>query len=161
MALIKIKKVAVSEIPEINGSIVNGTNFVDKEHNTYSAEIIDGLVRVNDSGWINIPKNYASHTPVACRKINRMVEINIEWYLSETTISVPAWGNVHLGTIPEGYRPTAVMEIPIACKDNNNAIVTSCFVVINPDGTFYIQNTTPYDANNITMILLHTMYFTE
>ena len=44
MARIKIKKVAATRLSPITGSIVNGTNFVDKEHNTYSANTIDGLV---------------------------------------------------------------------------------------------------------------------
>ena len=161
MARRRIKKVAVTPIPEITGSIVNGTNFVDKEHNTYSAEIIDGLVIVNDSGWVDIPKNYASHTPVACRKIDEMVELNVRFYLSETTISVPAWQSVALGTIPEGYRPTLVIEIPIVCKDSNNAVITSCIATINTDGVFFISNITPNNVNNVAVIAFHTMYFTE
>lgn len=41
----KIKKVAVTPIDPITGSIVDGTNIDNKEENTYSAEIIDGLVK--------------------------------------------------------------------------------------------------------------------
>ena len=44
MARIKIKKTKATRLSPITGSIVNGTNFVDKEHNTYSANTIDGLV---------------------------------------------------------------------------------------------------------------------
>ncbi len=43
----KIKKVAVTPIEQITGSIVDGTNIDDKVHNTYSANIIDGLVQRN------------------------------------------------------------------------------------------------------------------
>lgn len=39
-----IKKVSVTPIDPITGSIVDGTNIDDKATNTYSAEIIDGLV---------------------------------------------------------------------------------------------------------------------
>ena len=45
-----IKKVAVTPIKEIYGSIVDGTNIDDKEHNTYSANTIDGLI--NDDGYV-------------------------------------------------------------------------------------------------------------
>ena len=45
MARIKIKKVAATRLSPITGNIVNGTNFVDKVHNTYSANTIDGLVK--------------------------------------------------------------------------------------------------------------------
>ena len=46
METIDIQKVGVTPLPEdITASIVNSKNIEDKAHNTYSAEIIDGLVK--------------------------------------------------------------------------------------------------------------------
>lgn len=49
-----IKKVAVTELNPITGSIVDGTNIDDKTTNTYSANTIDGLTNIetvtNDNG---------------------------------------------------------------------------------------------------------------
>ena len=42
----QIKKVAVTEVPKIEGSIVDGTNIDDKTTNTYSANTIDGIVGI-------------------------------------------------------------------------------------------------------------------
>ena len=40
-----IKKIAISILDAVTGAIFNSTNISDKEHNTYSAEIIDELVK--------------------------------------------------------------------------------------------------------------------
>ena len=45
----KIKKVSVAPLDPITGSIVDTTNIDDKTTNTYSAEIIDGML----SGWVD------------------------------------------------------------------------------------------------------------
>lgn len=71
-----IKKVAVTELDPITGSIVDGTNIDDKEHNTYSANTIDGLVvkgeictvngTTDSTGviYINVKNKYSSSSSV-------------------------------------------------------------------------------------------------
>ena len=46
MARKKIKKVAVTFLDKVTGAIFNSKNIADKTTNTYSAEIIDGLIGI-------------------------------------------------------------------------------------------------------------------
>lgn len=52
----KIKKVAITELPKIEGSIVDGINIDDKITNTYSANVIDGLIDEKITSFHNTKK---------------------------------------------------------------------------------------------------------
>ena len=58
MARKKIKKVAVTELEAITGSIVDGTNIDDKEHNTYSANTIDNQIDTKIQSFHDTKKVY-------------------------------------------------------------------------------------------------------
>ncbi len=111
-----------------------------------------------DSGWKELTETGESYAHIKYRRIGKMLELNSNWY-SETGIAVSAYGNLTLGTLPEGFRPSKEIVLPIMCKNNQNVIINSCNVKVNTNGTVQITNLTGSNASNICVIYFHTMYF--
>ena len=95
-----IKKVAVTELEAITGSIVDGTNIDDKVHNTYSANTIDNLVTTTTNGNGKAIK-FPDGTMICRGTIT----------ISSTTFN--AWGQMYGGTfIVNQAFPEAFIETP-------------------------------------------------
>lgn len=74
-----IKKVSVTEVPKIEGSIVDGTNIDNKTTNTYSANTIDGLI--NGQGvWSELTFNgeFIGQGKIRYTQIGKTVIVRIE-----------------------------------------------------------------------------------
>lgn len=110
-----------------------------------------------DSGVLNLTETGESYAYIKYRKVGKMVQVNSPWY-SETGINIPAYGEVLLGTLPQGYEPTNKLNIPIYSKNKNNITSTNCLVSIGTDGKIKIVNSSSIDANNIVAINFNTTY---
>lgn len=110
-----------------------------------------------DSGVLKLTETGESYAYIKYRKVGKMVQVNSPWY-SETGINIPAYEKVLLGTLPQGYKPTNELNIPIYSKDKNNITSTNCLVSIGTDGKIKIVNASSTDANNIVAINFNTMY---
>ena len=111
-----------------------------------------------DSGWNLLTQTGEDYAAIRYRKIGKMVELNSPWY-SENGINIAAYGTVLLGTLPEGFRPSQKLYTPIMCKNSNNEIVNSCYVIVNQDGTIMLSNVTNIASNSINTIYFQVMYY--
>lgn len=150
-----MEKINFQNLPSTDTPI-NSTNLNQMQDNIEEAI---NIVK-EDSGWKELTETGESYAHIKYRKIGKMLEINSNWY-SETGISVNAYGELLLGTLPEGFRPSKGIVLPIMCKNNLNVIINACNVKINTNGTIQISNLTGSAASNICVIWFHTMCFVD
>lgn len=106
MARKKIKKVSVAPINPITGSIINSKNITNKQENTYSAEIIDGLFSNWEKVEFESSSNYVdnAHSFIYVNKLLKLVYVQIG-----TNQSLPT-GATQLAVVPSPYRPNIQPE---------------------------------------------------
>lgn len=96
-----IRRVSKVKNDDTKGYIINSTNVVDKEKNTYSANVIDGLL----TGWENV--NFASTTDIIDKNRSRIL-VNKALKLVRVNLVVSGTiekGTTKVATIPKEYRP--------------------------------------------------------
>ena len=128
----RIRKDAITPLPEdAVASIVNSKNITNKAKNTYSAEIIDGLLSKNsinitlDSAIKQFLKNDEYEENGICH-INGLANFN-------STLTTGDW-NV-IGTIEEKYRPLKTIWFPATLLGSQYSTMASGIVRIATDGT--------------------------
>ena len=104
MGLIKIIKKSVTPLAEKVGHIFNSTNIENKEENTYSAGIIDGLI--DGAGkWEQVQFAMTTDTintnrsRIYVNKVAKLVRVQIQMTGKATK------GQYHVATIPSQYAP--------------------------------------------------------
>ena len=122
MGTIKIRKDAITPLPEnATASIINSTNIENKEENTYSAEIIDNLVKTvtNSNGTaIKFPDG-----TMICTKMVELTDVAVRM----------AWGNVFMSDVIElGYFAETFKETPTITITPMS--VTACWLATSSQG---------------------------
>lgn len=148
-----MEKINFQNLPSTETPI-NSTNLNQMQTNIENA--INKLEE--DSGWQRLTDTGESYAPIDYRKMGQLVVLSSRWY-SETGISVNAWSNMILGTLPEGFRPTTNIQLAIYCKDLNSKVINNCHVRITPNGEVLLINSSDTKASSIASIVFNATYF--
>lgn len=94
----------------------------------------------NDSGTLKL-----SDSPLTqYRKIGNVCTLRVGNY---TPISINAYTDLTIGTLPENFRPLMQLSQPVAIKDSGNNALNGILLLIFPDGTVKLQNWTGATIN--------------
>lgn len=88
-----------------------------------------------ETDWINLISGYNTFY----RKINRIVEINLNIYDS-TGFSVEETVNKLLGTLPEGFRPSKDINIPVFSRTIGGVFTNPLRLIVKTTGEVNIYN---------------------
>ena len=94
----------------------------------------------NDSGTLKL-----SDSPLTqYRKIGNVCTLKINNY---TPLSVNAYANLTIGTLPENFRPLIYLAQPVAIKGSSNNALNGILLTITVNGTVGLQNWTGATIN--------------
>ena len=94
----------------------------------------------NDSGTLKL-----SDSPLTqYRKIGNVCTLKVSNY---TPLSVNAYANLTIGTLPENFRPLIYLAQPVAIKGSNNNALNGILLTIAVNGTVRLQNWTGATIN--------------
>ena len=107
----------------------------------------------DDSGTLKL-----SDSPLTqYQKIGNVCTLTISNY---TPISINAYADLTIGTLPENFRPLISLAQTVAIKDSNNNALNGVLLVISDNGTVVLQNWTNATIN-FAGLEGHTAYLTS
>lgn len=103
-----------------------------------------------DTGWITI----SEELNCKYRRINNNVNIVISCFENQT---IAEYGKLEIGNLPQECIPSTYLNNSLSAKDANNVHLNGIQLVIETDGSLYIQNWTgsPITTGAITGVVTY------